>query len=256
MSYPPQPPGPPPGPFDPQQPRGPYPQDPYQQPPGMPGGFPPGPHGGFPAGPHGGFPAGPPPAKPRKGLIASLIIVAILVVGGGGVAAYFLLNRDDDGGGGSGGDGAGDARSTAESYVREFEKALNTDLADVDLSALKPLACAEDFTELEGSLRDAQADAEESAESSPDVEEVRIEMRDYESTSDGGTFTLVLIEVEDDNNEETKKMTVAQQGDGWQVCGLYAGEEDGGGQDGGSEDGGGEDGPANSEVPPNPIPTT
>jgi hypothetical protein len=232
MTYPPQ------GPYG-QQPPDPYQQGPYQQQPP------------WAVGPQGGFPMGPPPKKPRTGLIASLIIVAILVVGGGGVAAFFLLNKDDPNGPGGGGDDGGTARSAAETYVRELENALNTELQDVDLAPLEPVACGKDFTKMSDELEDAK-DFDRSNSASPGPpENIQIRMKDFKETSDGATFTMT--EQEDGQDDpDTRDMTVAKEGGDWKVCGIY--EE---GSDGPPT----EDGPSPSqapsgEVPPNPFPPT
>ncbi|MPZ79348.1 MAG: hypothetical protein GEV28_02715 [Actinophytocola sp.] len=253
MTYPPQPPGPygqQPGPYGPQGPyhQGPRNQGPYPpQPPQTPWG----------AGDQGGFPVGPPPAKPRTGLITSLVIVAILVVGGGGVGAYLLLGKDDDTGSGGGG---GDARSAAESYVGKLTTILNTDLQDIDLHPLQPLACAGDYEKLDEEIEDARDFSKSHSASPGDQPEVGLTMKDYEPTSDGATFTLTQT-VEDDDGD-SRKMTVAKEDGDWTVCGLYRDEDedrpsptaDNGDDHDGDGDG---DRPSTSRrLPPNPIPTT
>jgi hypothetical protein len=232
MTYPPQ------GPYG-QQPPDPYQQGPYQQQPPWAGG------------PQGGFPMAPPPKRPRTGLIASLIIVAILVVGGGGVGLYFLLNKEKNNGpGGGGGTGdAGTAREAAETYVRELEKALNTELQEVDLTPLEPVACSEDYGKMSDELQDAK-DYDRTASASPGPqEEIQLRMEDFKETSDGATFTMTERESGDDDSDD-RNMTVAKEGGDWKVCGIY---EDGGGETPPT----GEDGPSQApsgEVPPNPFP--
>jgi hypothetical protein len=222
MTYPPQPPGP----YGQQPPQGPYNQGPYNQ-----GPYPyQQPNTPWAQGPQGGFPVGPPPKKPRTGLITSLIIVAILVVGGGGVGAYFLLSNDKkDGGGGSGGNKDDGARAAAQTYVRELENALNTKLEDIDLAPLKSVTCGDDFAKMESELGDAQNSAESSS-ATPGNEKVRIRMKDYQATSDGGTFTMTMTQAGNQSNKESRDMTVAKEDGGWKVCGIYAGQ---GGESGG-----------------------
>lgn len=247
MTYPPQPPGPPQGPYGPPPP-GQYNQgpNPYQPPPWA---------GGPP-----GYPMGPPPERPRKGLIATLIIVAILVVGAGGVATYLLINKDDPGAGSGqgGGEGSG-ARAAAQTYVRELENALNTPVQDVDLGKLEPIACTEDFAKMADDL-DAAKDVGQSDSAAPgDDGKTRIRLKDFERTSDGGKFTLTRRVAGSGGDADTRNMTVtrktvAKQDAGWVICGLY--DEAGDDQSG---DPSGEDssGPSPSrELPPNPIPTT
>ncbi|MGH3881042.1 MAG: hypothetical protein ACRDSK_28800 [Actinophytocola sp.] len=253
MTYPPQPPGPygqqppdpnQPGPYGPQQ--GPYNQGPYQQGPyQQQGPYNQGPWQQDPWAP-GGFPVGPPPSKPRTGLITALIIVSILVIGGGAVGAYFLLGDEGDPGAGSGGDEDRSARAAAQTYVRELEKALNTEIADVDLAPLKPVTCRDDFTQMEDDIADAKEFAESYSATPSPGDRIRIRMKDFERTSEGATFLLTERQV-GDGDEQTRNMTVAREDGEWRVCGVY--EE-------GSEDGS-EDGSSTSrEVPPNPIPTS
>lgn len=240
MTYPPQ--GP--GPYGPQQP------DPYQQ----------GPYGQQPpwaVGPQGGFPMGPPPKQPRTGLITSLIIVAILVVGGGGIGLYLLLNKEDqnNGSGDKAGEG-GNPRTAAQTYVRELETALNTQLQDVDLAPLKPVACSKDFTQMSDQLEDAK-DFDKTSSASPGTpDEIRIRMEDFKETSDGATFTMTEREVGGDDGD-SREMTVAKEDDAWKVCGIFQDDTDSPPSTG--EDGPSEDGPSQApsgQAPPNPFPTT
>jgi hypothetical protein len=245
MTYPPQPPGPPQGPYGPPPPgppQGPYNQgpNPYQpQPPWA-----------------GGYPMGPPPKKPRTGLIATLIIVAILVVGGGGVATYLLINKDDPGAGSGQGSGeGGGAREAAQTYVLELENALNTPVQDVDLGKLEPITCTEDFAKMRDDL-DAAKDLGQSSSAAPGNDgKIRIRLKDFERTSDGGTFTLTRRVAGDGGDSDSRNMTVtrksvAKQDVGWVVCGLY-------GEPGDDQPGGDSSDPSPSrELPPNPIPTT
>lgn len=252
MTYPPQPPGP----YGPQPPynQGPYPnQGPYQQ------------QGPYPqqpnvppwvGGPQGGFPMGPPPPKRRKGLIATLIIVAILVVGGGGVGAYLLLTREDDpepaAGGGNGGDG--DVRTVAETFVREFETALNTErIEDVDIGPLEPVTCGEDYTQMRDELEDARDFAETNSPAQGERAQVELELTDFTSDADGGAFTMT--QSTDGEEGPTREMTVAKEDDDWQVCGLYDEQDP---TDEPTDDPGDEtaDERPTSRPVPNPIPTT
>lgn len=218
----------------------------------------PGPYGQQPpwvSGPQGGFPVGPPPSKPRTGLITSLIIVAILVVGGGGVGTYLLLTKsDEDNGSGTGGGEGRGARGAAQTYVRELENALNTDLQDVDLSPLEPVTCGDDFGKMEDEIKDAK-DSDESSSATPGNEhKVRIRMKDFEQTSDGATFTMTQKSV-GDNDAQGKDMTVAKEDGDWKVCGIYdEGEHVPGGSNQQDPPGGGST--HSGEAPPNPIPTT
>lgn len=226
---------------------GPYNQGPYPpQPPQTPWG----------SGDQGGFPLGPPPSKPRTGLITSLIIVAILVVGGGGVGAYLLLGDKDDTEGGTG--GGGDARAAAESYVGELKTILNADLQDVDLGPLQPLACAGDYEKIDEEVEDARDFSKSHSASPGDQPEIDLTMKDFETTSDGATFTLTMLVEDDDGDSRT--MTVAEEDGAWAVCGLYRDEDEdrpsttGNGPD---DDDGDDDRPSTTRrLPPNPIPTT
>jgi hypothetical protein len=250
MTYPPQPPGPPQGPYGPPPPG---PQDPFNQGPYNQGPNPYQPQPPWAGGPPG-YPMGPPPKKPRTGLIATLIIVAILVVGGGGVAAYLLLGRDDEAGKGSGqggGEGGG-ARAAAQTYVLELEKALNAPVQEVDLGKLKPVTCGEDFAKMEDDLADAKGRGESTSAGPGDEGKIRIRLKDFERTPDGAKFTLTEREAGGGGDEQTRDMTVAKEGAGWQVCGLYEKGQSGGGETG---DNGGSSGSSPTRaVPPNPIP--
>lgn len=261
MTYPPQPPGPPGPPQDPYQ-QGPYNQGPYNQGPYNQGPYNQGPNPyqqpQWAGGPPGGFPVGPPPKKPRTGLIATLIIVAILVVGGGGVGAYLLINKADPGAGsGQGGGEGGGARAAAQTYVRELENALNTPVQDVDLGRLEPLTCTEDFAKMEDDL-DAAKDHGQSDSAAPGNDgKIRIRLKDFERTSDGGKFTLTRrlaggggVGDSDTRDMTVTRKTVAKQDAGWVICGLY--NEPGGDQSGGDSN----DPSPSRELPPNPIPTT
>jgi hypothetical protein len=235
MTYPPQ--GP--GPYG-QQPPDPFQQGPYQQQPP------------WAVGPQGGFPMGPPPKQPKTGLITSLIIVAILVVGGGGVGLYFLLNKEDrnDGTGDGGSGEGGTARGAAQTYVRELENALNTKLQDVDLAPLEPVTCGKDFSEMSDELAEAK-DYGESNRPAPTPEKIQIRMEDFKESADGATFTMTEREAGDDDTD-SRNMTVAKEGGGWKVCGIY--ENNGGGSPPTAEEGGPSQAPS-GEAPPNPFPS-
>jgi hypothetical protein len=190
---------------------------------------------------------GPPPSKPRTGLITSLIIVAILVVGGGGVGAYLLLSKDNKASGDSGGS---DPRSVAETYVSKLKTLLNTDLADIDLQPLRPLACADDYRRLDKEISDARDFSKSYSASPGKAPQFDLTMRSYEATSQGATFTLV--QTADGDKSESRDMTVAKENGDWKVCGLYRSH----GQPSTSSSSGEDDhSPTTSRrVPPNPFP--
>lgn len=235
--------------YPPQQPpsgQDPYGQDPYQQ-----GSFGQDPYGQQWGGTQpGGFPVGPPPKKPKTGLAITLIIVAILVVGGGGVGAYLLLSKEDKSGDDTGGKhtpaNANNARSVADKFVGEWETVLNTELADIDLKPLKPLVCSSDFKDLEDELDEVQDDAESVTNGPGEGDEVKLSIEDFEAGKTEGSFTMVR-EGEDEGKDE---LQLEKSNEGWQVCGLYEkdGDDGGGGGDGTSS--------RNTELPPNPVPTT
>lgn len=243
MTYPPQQPGP----YGPQDPYGqqqPYGQQPYGQQPqyGAPQQY------GEPQwGQQPGYPVGPPPKKSRTGLIVTLIIVAVLVVGGGGVAAYLLLKDKGD----------GTARAAADSYTKELGTQLSKPFESVDLTALKPLTCADDFQQLTKELDNAR-EIQESATQSPDSRTITFSISEFKETSDGATFKMTPKH--NSETEDTLNMRVVKESDKWVVCGLYDNEP----QEqsppesrpsSGSDDGGDDDGGIDTSIP-NPIPKT
>jgi hypothetical protein len=204
----------------------------------------------------GGFPSFEPDyKKPKTGLITTLIIVGILVVGGGGFGLWMLLSKDDDkngGGGGGGDDGGTDARAVAEQYVDELEKVVNTDIADIDLSPLEPLTCADDFGQMENDIGDAQDAIESGSEAPTPPGTVEAGMKDFQSTENEATFTLTQT-IDGDEGPDTE-MTMAKEEGNWTVCGLYDGgappESDPAPEESEAPDPSG----GNGQVP-NPIPT-
>jgi len=255
MTYPPQ---QPPGPYGPQDPYGqqqpPYGQQPYGPPQGQYGpGAPQGQYGpGTPwAGQQPGYPVGPPPPKKKTGLITSLIIVAILVVGGGGVGAYFLLKNDDKNNSGDGGGGGDTPRSAADSYASALGTALSTRLENVDLKPLKPLTCADDFTELTDSLDDARK--YESATQTPKPDKATFGVTDFKETGDGATFKLTQKVGTKEN--DPRDMDVLKEQGAWKVCGLFE-DQDGGGSGGETSRGSGPSSGGDGGAIPNPIPKT
>jgi hypothetical protein len=249
MTYPPQQPGPygqqnpwgqpPPGQFPPQQ------QPPSQAPPWAAGG------GGYP-----GFDQQPQKSKGPK--IALVVILVLLVLGGGGFGAWMLLNKDDDtnntGGGGDGGDGA---RAAAETYVEELQTAINTKLEDIDLSALEPVTCADEFKLMEKQIGAAQQDGDPA---DGDAGTVEIGLKDF--TSSGEKASFLLTQTVEGKKAPDHEMSVAKEDGDWKVCGLY--EFDSSGQEDPSEDvptdapteEPTDEPPASDGQVPNPIPTT
>lgn len=255
MTYPPQQPGPY-GPQDPygqqphgQQPHGqqPYGQQPYgQQPYGQQ------PYGQQPQygapqwGQQPGYPVGPPPKKSRKGLIAALV-VAVLVVAGGGVAAFLLLKDDS---------GAGDSpRSTADAYTSALGTALSTTLEDVDLEPIQPLACADDYKQLNDELVDAREDEADSSEAPEKAEKSTFTISNFKETGEGATFDMTPKRGSDE--ADPLAMTVLKEDGRWVVCGLFG---DGGGESTESQPGtpgtSGTSGDGGGGSIPNPIPTS
>ncbi|GAB3443674.1 Rv0361 family membrane protein [Actinophytocola sediminis] len=254
MTYPPQQPGPygqqnpwdqpQPGQFPPQQ------QPPSQAPPwlsGDPGGY-----GGFP-----GFE--PEQKKSRGGVIAAVIIVAILVLGGGGFGVWMLVNKDDSspsgGGGGGGEDKGGEARAAAEKYVEEMQTTVNSKLADIDLSALETVTCADDFERMDREIGDVQDSGEEAADNPP---EIKVGMADFESTEEKGSFTLTQSVNGKDGPD--REMTLGKEDDAWKVCGLYESDEGGDAPEPSQEESTDSepsgDAPTSGGKVPNPIPTS
>ncbi|OLF12252.1 hypothetical protein BLA60_09695 [Actinophytocola xinjiangensis] len=246
MTYPPQQPGP----YGQQNPWGQQPQGqfpPQQQPPSQ---APP-----WLSGDPGGFPSfEPDPKKSRGGLIAVIIVVVLLVLGGGGVAVWLLMDKDkkDDTGGGGGGNTGDDARTVAENYVGELQVTLNTKLADIDLSTMEGLTCAEDFERMEKEIGDFQDSGE--ADGAPG--DIKLVMKDFESTEEKGSFTMALTIGGSDGPDQ--KMTMGKEDGAWKVCGLYS--------SGSSEEPSSTEEPSepsepsgeapNTGAPPNPIPTS
>ncbi|MCT2583600.1 Rv0361 family membrane protein [Actinophytocola gossypii] len=237
MTYPPQQPGP----YGQQGPWGqPQGQPPYQQPPSQ---TPP----WLANGPEG-FPSfDQEPKKSRTGLIVTLVVVGLLVLGGGGFGVWMLMSNEDDSGGG-GGDGGGDARTAAEAYVRELEKTVNTDLADIDLGPMEAVTCADDFERMEREIGDAK-DAGQTGPSGT----IEVGMEDFQSTENEGSFTLTQT-VDGEPGADTD-MTLAKEDGAWKVCGLYGstpppseGSEDTEASEGASPD-------EDTSGIPNPIPT-
>lgn len=252
MTYPPQPPGP--GPYGPQDPYG-QPQYGQQPPYGQqPQYGPQAPQTPW-SGQQPGYPGGPPPPQKKTGLIATLIIVAILVIGGGGVAAYLLLGKDDGGGGGTGGDtstegggGGQDPRATADAYVDVLQTAFNAKIDDVDLAPLQDLACADDYKRLTDEL-DSAREQQASTTNAPEApERTTLGITDFKADGDGATFTMTAKR--GDKESDPRSMTVAKEGDGLRVCGLYETADDQETPDDGDVTTG-----SQPEIP-NPIPST
>lgn len=250
MTYPPQQPGPhgqqnqwgqpQPGQFPPQQ------QPPSQAPPWVAGGG-----GGYP-----GFDQQPRKSKGPK--IALVVILVLLVLGGGGFGAWMLLNKDDDTKNtGGGGDGGGDARAAAETYVRELQTAINTKIENIDLSALEPVTCADEFKLMEKQIGQAQQDGDVAG---GDPGSVEVGLKDF--TSSGEKASFLLTQTVEGKKAPDHEMSVAKENGDWKVCGLY--EFDSSGQEDPSEgtptdeptDGPIDEPPISNEPVPNPIPTT
>lgn len=248
MTYPPQQPGPY-GQQNPwgQQPQGQFPPQPPQSqaPPWL-------------SGDPGGFPSfEPEPKKSRGGLIALIVVLALLVLGGGGVGVWLLMDKDkEEPGGGGGGNGGDDARAVAEKYVEELQATVNTKIEDIELSAMEPVTCADDFERMEKEIGDAQDSGDTAGGQAGSIE---IGMKDFESTEEKGSF--VLTQTVNGKTGPDQEMSLGKEDGAWKVCGLYAA---------GSSDPEEPQDPASTEAPaddptgeapnsgavPNPIPTT
>lgn len=210
MTYPPQQPGP----HGHQGSWGPAP-GPFPPPPGPPAPLPPPQAPPWLIGDEHGFPSfEPEPTRSRTGIVVALVVMGLLLLGGGGLAVWALSGDEDrrDGGG-------GEARAVAEDYVAELEKTVNTEITDIDLSAMEGLTCSGDFERMDREIGDAQTAARSGSAPATQDGTMEVGMTDFRDTGEGASFTLT--QTRDGERGPDMEMVVAREGGEWKVCGLY-----------------------------------
>jgi hypothetical protein len=148
------------------------------------------------------------------------------VLGGGGVGIYFLTKSDNKGSAGGSVD-TNDPQAVAQQFAGAFEKVVNSDLWGFNSDDFRSIVCGKDFDRIskdtEHTIKTRQSNGRKPT-GRPEPDQVKAGASDVKVNGDHGTFNLTQVQ-NDGKKLKDRPLTLEHGSGNWQVCGLYADEQ-------------------------------